>query len=141
MRNLSIRPEVEDGNLSPGKSLTSRSLPATRIRAVFIGIWFGLSSVVQDFEACVMTPTRKALMLVLAIIATATLIAQLKPDAFLGLLLVLLPHSGVPWRGSFATLAVSGRKCSSDALYRKINDNGRAACVIFPKSSGCVTQQ
>jgi hypothetical protein len=43
-----------------------------------------------------MTPTRKALMLVLAVIATAALIAQLKPDAFLGLLLVLLPHSGVP---------------------------------------------
>jgi hypothetical protein len=43
-----------------------------------------------------MTPTRRVLMLVLAVIATAALIAQLKPNAFLGLLFVLLPHSGVP---------------------------------------------
>jgi hypothetical protein len=41
---------------------------------------FGLISVAQEFEALVMTPTRKVLMLVLAVITTAALIAQLKPD-------------------------------------------------------------
>jgi hypothetical protein len=72
---------------SMSEVLTSRKFaqhrdPAPRLTTapLSFGISFGLISVAQGFEACVMTPPRQVLMLVLAVIATAALIAELKPD-------------------------------------------------------------